>query len=149
MRARQSCGFTLLELLLVLAVLGVVIGIAGLAPGRSPQRLAVQEAQLFLQFFEHVREQAVLQGQTLGIQVDEHAYRLSRLTEQGWQAGDNPQSSELQLRLRLDDAPASASLVQLVLAGDEEHAPFTLYFSQADKPLACVVSDGLNAQLGC
>lgn len=149
MRARHVRGFTLLELLLVLAVLGVVIGMAGLAPARNPQRLAVQEAQLFLQFFEHVREQAVLQGQTLAIQLDEHGYRLSRLTQQGWHASGKVQSSELLLRLKLDDAQASDDLARLVLAGDEEHAPFTLYFSQAGEPLVCVFSDGLNAQLGC
>ncbi|MGE7990369.1 prepilin-type N-terminal cleavage/methylation domain-containing protein [Pseudomonas sp. NPDC089554] len=149
MTLRRSRGFTLLELLLVLAVLGVVIGMAGLAPTRSPQRLAAQEAQLFLQFFEHVREQATLQGQTLGIQVDEHGYRLARLTEQGWRGGGKPQSSELALHLRLDDTRALDGPAQLVLAGDEEHVPFTLYFSQGDEALACVVSDGLNAQLGC
>ncbi|MFJ4351562.1 prepilin-type N-terminal cleavage/methylation domain-containing protein [Pseudomonas sp. NPDC089428] len=149
MKARLSRGFTLLELLLVLAVLGVVLGMAGLAPTGNPQRKAVEEAKLFLQFFEHVREQAVLQGQTLGIWVNEHDYQLSRLTKQGWQAGGNLQSSELQLRLHVDDAQALGGPAQLVLAGDEEHAPFTLFFSQASQPLACVVSDGLNAQLGC
>lgn len=149
MKLRGNRGFTLLELLLVLAVLGVVIGMAGLAPTRNAQRMAAQEAQLFLQFFEHVREQAMLQGQTLGIQVDEHGYRLSRLTEQGWHAHGKTQSSELVLRLRLDDAQASHEPARLVLAGDEEHVPFTLSFIQADEALACVLSDGLNAQLGC
>lgn len=149
MKLRCNRGFTLLELLLVLAVLGVVIGMVGLAPTRNPQRLAAQEAQLFLQFFEHAREQAVLQGQTFGIAFDEHGYRLSRFGEQGWREAGSRYSSELELRLRLDDAPGSTSLVPLVLAGDEEHAPFALYFSQGDEPLACVVSDGVNAQLGC
>lgn len=149
MKARDVRGFTLLELLLVLAVLGVLIGMAGLAPARNPQRLALQEAQLFLQFFEHVHEQAVLQGQTLGVHVDQHGYRLLRLTDQGWHASGNLQSSELLLRLQMEDAQALNDPAQLVLAGDDEHAPFTLYFSQADAPLACVVSDGLNVQIGC
>lgn len=149
MKPRGNRGFTLLELLLVLAVLGVLLGMAGIAPTRNPQRSAIQEAQLFLQFFEHVREQSVLQGQSLGIQVEEHAYRLSRLTAQGWRADGKAQSSELTLRLRQDDTQHSGGLTQLVLAGDQEHVPFTLFFSQADEPLACVVSDGINAQLGC
>lgn len=148
---RRSRGFTLLELLLVMAVLGVVMGMAGFVSMHNPQRLAVQEAQLFLRFFEHARAHALISGQTLGIQVNQDGYRMMRLTHLGWRAGGDLQPSELDLRLKHTDwSPVVPDgLVQLVLVDDEEHTPFILYFRRAGELLACVTSDGINLHVGC
>lgn len=147
MTRRQGQGFTLLELLVVLALLGVLTGMVGLALGRDPQRKAVQEARLFVQLVQHARQQAVLQGTTLGIQVDTQRYRLARRTGQSWQALGPWRDTGLGLQLQLDGLPVPprpGETPGLMIHGNDEHSVFTLHFQQAGVRLASVTSDGLN-----
>ncbi|MGM3215399.1 prepilin-type N-terminal cleavage/methylation domain-containing protein [Pseudomonas sp. PhalM4] len=58
MRQNRSRGFTLLEIMLVLLLVGVVLAMAGLQVGQGPHRLARQEAALFLQLVQYARQQA-------------------------------------------------------------------------------------------
>ncbi|WDY58360.1 prepilin-type N-terminal cleavage/methylation domain-containing protein [Pseudomonas sp. PSKL.D1] len=150
MKRRQMCGFTLLEVLLVLAVLGTVISMARLVPLGSPHRLAQQDAQMFLQLFEQSRDRALLEGQLLGMHIDAGGFQVMRYTERGWYLTGRRVASDLELQLELDsvsELPGNAP--QLQLSGDQEHAPFVLAFGRAGETLACVVSDGLDARIGC
>lgn len=47
MKQRRSQGFTLLELLLVMLLLGIVMSMAGVMFGRDPQRMANQKPAFF------------------------------------------------------------------------------------------------------
>lgn len=85
MKRPRAQGFTLLELLLVLLLLSIVMGMAGLGIGRDPQRLASQEANLFLQLVQHARQQAVLEGVALGIRIDPQGYQLLKARGDSWE----------------------------------------------------------------
>ncbi|WP_313395296.1 MULTISPECIES: type II secretion system minor pseudopilin GspH [unclassified Pseudomonas] len=147
MTSRRCRGFTLLELLVVLALLGVLVGMAGLTLGRDPQRQVSQEASQFLQLVQYARQRAVLEGATLGIHVDAQRYRLARRTERGWEMAGQWRDTGLDLRLELDGLPVLARLSEvprLLLHSNDEHSVFTLHFENAGQRLASVTSDGLN-----
>ncbi|MDZ3994219.1 hypothetical protein PspTeo4_32104 [Pseudomonas sp. Teo4] len=138
----------MLELLIVLALLSVIVGMAGLSLGRDGKRLAAQEAGLFVQLVQHVRQQAVLQGRPAGVRVDRGGYQLMQQTASGWTAVGTAHATGLSLRLELDDVPVSlqahSARPQVIANSNDEYTAFTLHFEQAGVRLATVMSDGLN-----
>ena len=148
MKQRRSRGFTLLELLLVMLLLGIVMGMAGFTFARDPQRVASQEASLFLQLVQFARQQAVLEGLTQGIRIDAQGYQLLKASEDGWEAAGRHRDIDLDLRLEIDGLPVPHALAggapQLLMYGNDEHTPFTLHFEVDNVRLVSVSSDGLN-----
>lgn len=80
---RRSRGFTLLELMVVIALVGIVLGVAGLAAGNTPARQARQEAGQVLQLIQQLREQAVIEGREYGVRVRRTEYQVWRLEPPG------------------------------------------------------------------
>lgn len=148
MSLKQERGFTLLELLIVLALLSVIVGMVGHNLGRDGKRRAVQEATLFVQLVQHARQQAVLQGRPAGVRVDRGGYQLMQQTASGWASAGVVHATGLSLRLELDDVPASlqghSTRPQVIADSNDEYTAFTLHFEQADVRLVSVTSDGLN-----
>ena len=149
MKRPRAQGFTLLELLLVLLLLSIVMGMAGLGIGRDPQRLASQEANLFLQLVQHARQQAVLEGVALGIRIDPQGYQLLKARGDSWEPAGQQRDIGLDLRLQIDGLPVPPAVPgkapQLVMYGNDEHTPFSLYFEADTVRLVPLSSDGLNA----
>ncbi|MNM97559.1 putative type II secretion system protein H precursor [compost metagenome] len=148
MKQRRSRGFTLLELLLVMLLLGIVLGMAGFTFARDPQRMASQEANLFLQLVQYARQQAVLERLALGIRIDAEGYQLLRATEDSWEVAGRRRDIDQDLRLEIDGLPVPHALAggapQLVMYGNDEHTPFSLHFEVDNVRLVSVSSDGLN-----
>ncbi|MFK0094392.1 GspH/FimT family protein [Pseudomonas sp. NPDC090592] len=148
MKQRRSRGFTLLEIMLVLLLVGVVLAMAGLQVGQGPQRLAQQEAGLFLQLVQYARQQAVLEGRELAVHVDPRGYRLVKGEGHGVAAQGPRRDTGLDLRLEIDGLAVMPGrpevTAQLVFSRSDEHTPFSLSFHEAGVSLARVSSDGLN-----
>ncbi|QXH51206.1 prepilin-type N-terminal cleavage/methylation domain-containing protein [Pseudomonas fakonensis] len=140
-----SRGFTLLELLLVLALLATLVGLTGLSFGHDPQRQAQQEASLFRQMLQLARQRAVLEGAPFGVWVEGQEYRLYRRSQQSWEPAGEPRDTGLRLLLLLDgQLPAQDGEPQLLIHENDEHSVFSLHFHQDVERLASVSSDGLN-----
>ncbi|MNN27508.1 putative type II secretion system protein H precursor [compost metagenome] len=148
MKQRRSQGFTLLELLLVMLLLGIVMSMAGVVFGRDPQRMANQEASLFFQLVQHARHQAVLEGLALGIRIDARGYQLLRATGHRWEIAGKHRDIDLDLHVEIDGVPVPPGVPgmapQLVMYGNDEHTPFALHFGVNDVRLVSVSSDGIN-----
>ncbi|CAI3810334.1 hypothetical protein GLGCALEP_06168 [Pseudomonas sp. MM221] len=147
MNTRRTRGFTLLELLVVLAVLGLVAGMAGLSLGGDPQRQAFQQANFFVQMLQHARQRAVLEGAMLGIRLDAQGYQLLRRTVGGWDNAGQRHDAGIDLRLVMDDlamAPSRNGPPQVLIHSNDQYSVFTLHFEHAGMRLASVSSDGLN-----
>jgi general secretion pathway protein H len=79
-------GFTLLELLVVVFIIGVVAGMAVISTGNSGvDRLLEQEARRARVLFGLAAQEAVLQGRPLGVMVEARAYRFLIAGAEHWE----------------------------------------------------------------
>jgi len=129
---RRAAGFTLLELVVVLAILGTLVGIVGIAvPDRARARLDA-ELERLLGALEDCRQGAVLSGMPYGLATDGERYALERYRGR-WQPlpgaapGERalPQDIFLSVPAVPVDAPAAPAVI--CLPSGETLLPATLW----------------------
>ena len=80
---RKENGFTLIEILVVLVIIGVLTSLVALSI--SPNKASAQrESRRFHQVLEAAREQAVLFNQDLGLELTENSYQVLHWRSQQW-----------------------------------------------------------------
>lgn len=80
-----QCGFTLLELLVVVFIIAVVAGMAVISTGNiGVDRLLEQEARRARVLFGLAAQEAMLQGRPLGVVVEPQAYRFLVAGSEDW-----------------------------------------------------------------
>lgn len=137
---RLEAGFTLLEVLVVLALIGVMIGIAVLAIGDGGRGRAVENQALRLRgALALAAQESVLESRVLGAEIGPRGYRFYRLEHRRWVAfqGDPslaaatlPQGLRLNLHLGGGPRPAgsdeSRSGPQILFMASGEISPFSI-----------------------
>ncbi|MHC8316579.1 type II secretion system minor pseudopilin GspH [Pseudomonas sp. LB3P31] len=149
----RSAGFTLLELMIVIVLIGILLGMVSLAMGQNPARQARQEAGNIVSLIHQLRERAVLEGQEYGLRLSADGYRGMRLDAQGWESTTvfYPWPENLRLHLELDGAITSLGAdegpPQLLMLSSDETSAFTLTFMTADTTWLSISSDGIGEVL--
>ncbi|MDO7897883.1 type II secretion system minor pseudopilin GspH [Pseudomonas citrulli] len=148
-RGARCRGFTLLELMVVIVLMGIAAGMVSLAVGPNPAREARQQAGQFIRMVQQLRERAVLENEEYGLRIRVHGYQALRLDAQGWTPVATlqrlPDTLTLGLEqdghaVALDDAPGAP---QLLMLSSDEISPFRLFVQAAGQRLSQVSSDGL------
>lgn len=93
-RLRQS-GFTLIELMVVVLIMGLGLGLVALSVGRDGSTMARDEAEQFMLRADFVAEQVVLNSEVIGMFVEprntannsdyQWCYRWQRLRNNRWE----------------------------------------------------------------
>lgn len=93
---RFAAGFTLLELMVVVLIMGLSLGLVALAVGRDSGSMAREEAEEFMRRADFVAEQAVINGDTFGLFVQpqnqvsstevQWCFHWQRFRSSGWEA---------------------------------------------------------------
>ena len=147
---RRCRGFTLLELMIVLVLIGVLMGMVSFATGSSPARQARQEADTFAGLIRQLREQAVLDGQEHGVRLSDAGYQAMRLGTRGWEPLSRmyPWPDALLPRLSSDGYPVSLGTEdgppQLLMLSSDETSPFSLTFESRGRAWSSVSGDGIG-----
>ena len=71
---RYADGFTLLEIIVVVAIIGTVVAVVGVNFGNDTDRLARLEAQRFMAVVDEVRDEAIITGESFYLIVDDDKY---------------------------------------------------------------------------
>lgn len=126
-------GFTLLEILVVLFIIGIVVSFAVLTVGdRVAADRLQREAERLQALLDIAAEEAVLFGVEIGLDISGPGYRFLRLAPDGWEAlgGDGPlrprelpEGAELRLTREDDDQSRYDRLTAGADEEDEDSGP--------------------------
>lgn len=95
---KRSKGFTLLELLIVMVIIGVIVGAATLSIPHNKTSQIEKEAQRFQALLKLARDEAVFQSRSVGVLFEESGYQFMR---SGEEQGNWLALSDKQLRPRV------------------------------------------------
>jgi len=110
---RRSAGFTLLELMVVLVLIGIIFTFAMLSLGGDDyaERME-QESHRMTTLLELASDEAVLRGEELAVLFREDGYEFLVLNEDRWQATDEDGllkaytlPADVELRLEIEGEP--------------------------------------------
>ena len=143
-------GFTLLELMIVLVLVGVLLGMVSLASGGSPARQVRQEAEAMVLVIHQLRQRAVFEGQEYGLRLSADGYRVMRLGVRGWDPVKELTDWPLSVRVRLQqdgyrvDLDADEGPPQLLMFSNDETSAFTLTFESGNRTWLSLSGDGIG-----
>ena len=146
---RAAAGFTLIELMVVMVLIGVLVSMVHISLGDNNSRNARQEADVLLGLIHGLREKAVLEGHEYGLRLEPGAYQLMRFEGEQWQAVEPrvslPVGLVLALTLDGQDQPLTAGSVtpQLLWLSSDENTAFELHLDSPPHRWRSIVSDGL------
>lgn len=153
---RRNSAFTLLELLIVLAILGGLLGLVApnISFNASEEQLK-QEAELLRSVLQDQIDQAWLQGESVFVRVENGSITLFRLQDNVWQESDRSWqiSDLLRLRLIVDESQLDAAIealkgptnADLVFLSSGEYLPFRFLLTNDQSDELSILGDGVNA----
>lgn len=129
--ARQQ-GFTLLEILVVITLVGIMAGAAMLSVGGQQARQLKNEAQRLQLLLNQARDESELTQRTLGVKVEQHGYQFLEwqadkrvwisIDTRPYQSHQMAQSTHLEAQTESSDSAFSALQVQRPQVNDKRSA---------------------------
>jgi general secretion pathway protein H len=80
---RRPHGFTLIEVLVVVAIIVIAVGLVGVQLMRGPADLVKEESEHLALLLRAAREEAILQGRVFAFSAERESYRFLRLERNG------------------------------------------------------------------
>lgn len=154
--ARSNCGFTLIEILVVLVIVTVMVGAAAYALNGTEQHRLKGEASNLMNLLNHLADQSLMKQQTLGWQYDPEVSRCRVLyldRDQEWR------TSDIGKRICTLKTAASVSLgyselgtmsdsetemPDLIFYSSGEYVPFSLSLQSRSGRQLQLAGDGIN-----
>jgi general secretion pathway protein H len=157
MAVRHQYGFTLLELLTVLLIIGIIVSFAGLSVGQHSSRTLQEEAERLHSLLRLASEEAVLQGHELALEFSREDYRFMILEGDTWQPVEDDKllrqrelPPNVELHLELEGVPADFSdkntPPRILVLSSSEMTPFVLTLG-TDSGERYILRGGLNGKL--
>ncbi|HRF44270.1 MAG TPA: type II secretion system minor pseudopilin GspH [Candidatus Competibacteraceae bacterium] len=153
-------GFTLLEIMVVMVLIGILTSLAVLSIGGGPRNRLAEEGRRLAAIVELQQQEAILNGQLRGIQFDRNGYTILSLDEQGaWRSPDATNAlirhqlpEDIALGLWVEDRSVrleKPDFPQVLLLSSGEATEFIAVFSLArdsspDAPLYRIASDAMG-----
>jgi general secretion pathway protein H len=120
---KKKSGFTLIEILVVIVLIGIILSMATLAiTTGSPKERLQTEAKRFTALLQLAQDDALLNGMEFGIVLTDNSYQFVIITDEGWQPVRNnnslrkrtlPVDMELELELDFQEANIKSTISKI------------------------------------
>lgn len=152
-------GFTLIEILVVMILLGIVMTIAVISIGNTQSDQLEEDMRRLLQIARLAHEEAIIRQQTLAIKFSPHGYALQRYEAKGkiWTplaepAFFRPRQLDESYEIKLYQDGISVSLKEeaggiILMYSSGEMTPFELDISLPDSEISYRMSGDLMGTL--
>ncbi|KVF26396.1 type II secretion system protein GspH [Burkholderia vietnamiensis] len=146
---RSAAGFTLLEMLVVLVIVGLLVAVVTLAPSRNRRTDLAEEAQRLANLLESAGDEAQVRSMPIAWQLVGGGYRFVQRTDSG---GWTPMTDDLYRARRWGGAVTSVSVrytgggevpSRVVLGSESIDVPVTITLWSGDVGMA-VVGTGIG-----
>ena len=151
-RAGARAGFTLVELLVVMVIIGITLGLATLNAIPSPRQDLQQEAQRLALLLQLARDEAIVRNRLVAFEANGERYRFMVRGETGW----SPMNQDdllrerpfrnAPLRLLLDPPVAGTGnneVLRVTFGREPVHKPFRLTLASGNYSVA-IRADGVG-----
>lgn len=133
-------GFTLLEMLVVLVIVGVLVSVAALAMRGNPRTDLREQAERLALLFETAGDEAQVRAHPLAWQADAHGYRFLIRTDDGWR----PLPQDDLLRPRAWEGGVNGA--QIDYTGSDTHASQVVFGTESlDTPVRVTLYSAAGA----
>ncbi len=137
---RAARGFTLIEVMVVMVIIGIVLGLVSLNAIPSPRQNLLNEAQRLALLLQLARDEAIVRNRLVAFEADTERYRFLVRNEAVWE----PVTRDDLLRER----PFKSAPVTLLLEppGTGSGNPLRITFGRepVDKPFVLTLAQGEN-----
>jgi general secretion pathway protein H len=148
--ARKVRGFTLVELMVVMVIIGITLGLVSLNAIPSPHQNLQNEAQRIALLLQLARDEAIVRNRLVAFEADTEHYRFLVRNETRWDATDKDDMLRERafkhgpVTLTLDPPGAGASKPLRITFGREPvDKPFVLTMLDGDEHVA-IRADGIG-----
>lgn len=147
---RQARGFTLLELMVVLAIVGITFGMVSFNAMPSEQQMLQNEAQRIALLLQLARDEAIVRNRPVAFEADNERYRFLVREEGSWNpiANDNDlrerefKRSPLNLQMT-PPPPGNVYPLRIIFGREPVDKPFVLSIAYGQSSIA-IRADGIG-----
>lgn len=159
MPSRLQKGFTLIEILVVIVLLGIILTVAMISIGNTQSGKLKEDMRRLLQIMRLAHEEAITNQQTLAMKFSAHGYALQRYDEKGkiWVSVTDPdffraRKLDEDYKIRLLQDGLSVSLTdkdsgKVLMYSSGEMTPFELDIGLPDSHINYHMSGDLMGKL--
>ncbi|MET0980986.1 MAG: GspH/FimT family pseudopilin [Telluria sp.] len=147
---RRAAGFTLVEILIVMTIIGITLGMVSLNAIPSPRQDLENEAKRLTLLLQLARDEAIVRNRQVAFEATPERYRFLVRTEEGWVPVTKDDLlrerpfRNAPIRLLLDPPPAGFNESMRVTFGREPvDKPFVLTLASGDYSVA-IRADGVG-----
>jgi general secretion pathway protein H len=135
---RTPGGFTLVEIMVVMVIIGITLGIASLNAIPSPQQNLQSEAQRLALLLQLARDEAIVRNRLVAFEADPERYRFLVRNETRW----DPVTRDDLLRERGFKSAPLTLLLDPPGAGSTNPLRITFGREPVDKPFVLTLASG-------